>query len=59
MVVLDKLEIPERYYLNMDTWRLQGREYRAFFIGIACPLLFIQGETDEYGILAQVEKTIN
>ncbi|REG74757.1 alpha/beta fold hydrolase [Algoriphagus antarcticus] len=26
---------------------------------ITCPILFIQGETDEYGTLAQVEKTIS
>ncbi|UII31904.1 alpha/beta hydrolase [Fulvivirga ulvae] len=27
--------------------------------GVTCPLLFIQGEADEYGSLQQVEKTIN
>jgi pimeloyl-ACP methyl ester carboxylesterase len=30
-----------------------------FLPKIICPLLFIQGESDEYGTLAQVEKTIN
>jgi pimeloyl-ACP methyl ester carboxylesterase len=26
---------------------------------ITCPLLFIQGEADEYGTLKQVDRTIN
>ncbi|WP_413998902.1 alpha/beta fold hydrolase [Flavobacterium sp. W1B] len=30
-----------------------------FLSGITCPLLFIQGEADEYGTLAQLEKTIS
>lgn len=30
-----------------------------FLSGINCPLLFIQGEKDEYGTVAQVENTIN
>lgn len=30
-----------------------------FLSGITCPLLFIQGEADEYGTLEQVEKTIS
>ncbi|WP_205504144.1 alpha/beta fold hydrolase [Rufibacter psychrotolerans] len=30
-----------------------------FLPGITCPLLFIQGEADEYGTLAQVEKTVS
>lgn len=30
-----------------------------FLPNITCPLLFIQGEADEYGTLAQVEKTVN
>jgi pimeloyl-ACP methyl ester carboxylesterase len=30
-----------------------------FLPGIYCPLLFIQGEADEYGTLKQVEKTIS
>jgi pimeloyl-ACP methyl ester carboxylesterase len=45
-----------------ETWT--GIDYRDwniehFLPGIHCPLLFIQGETDEYGTLKQVEKTIS
>ncbi|GAA0894689.1 alpha/beta hydrolase [Fulvivirga kasyanovii] len=35
-------------------WNIEHCLYR-----ITCPLLFIQGEADEYGSLQQVEKTIN
>jgi pimeloyl-ACP methyl ester carboxylesterase len=45
-----------------ETWT--GSDYRDwniehFLPGIKCPLLFIQGEADEYGTLNQVEKTIS
>jgi pimeloyl-ACP methyl ester carboxylesterase len=45
-----------------ETWT--GSDYRDwniehFLPGIKCPLLFIQGEADEYGTLDQVEKTIS
>ena len=45
-----------------ETWTRS--DYRNWNIehllsGIICPLLFIQGEADEYGTLTQVEKTIN
>lgn len=30
-----------------------------FLQNITCPLLFVQGEADEYGTLAQVEKTVS
>lgn len=45
-----------------ETWT--RNDYRAwniehFLPNINCPLLFIQGENDEYGTLAQVEKTIS
>lgn len=44
-----------------ETWT--RNDYRDWNIehllpGITCPLLFIQGEADEYGTLKQVEKTI-
>ena len=39
---------------DYKTWNIE------FFLpNITCPLLFIQGEADEYGTLEQVEKTIN
>jgi pimeloyl-ACP methyl ester carboxylesterase len=45
-----------------ETWT--GSDYRDWNIEhflpfIKCPLLFIQGEADEYGTLNQVEKTIS
>lgn len=45
-----------------ETWTRES--YRNWNIehhlpGIICPLLFIQGESDEYGTLAQVDKTIS
>lgn len=45
-----------------ETWI--RNDYRTWNIeyllsNISCPLLFIQGENDEYGTLAQVEKTIS
>jgi pimeloyl-ACP methyl ester carboxylesterase len=45
-----------------ETWT--GQDYKVWNIeyllkDITCPLLFIQGETDEYGTLEQVERTIN
>ncbi|MND48726.1 hypothetical protein [Solitalea canadensis] len=45
-----------------ETWT--SSEYRNwniehFLSGITCPLLFIQGEADEYGTLEQVEKTVS
>ncbi len=45
-----------------ETWtRSDYRDWNIehFLSGITCPLLFIQGEADEYGTLAQVEKTIS
>lgn len=45
-----------------ETWtRKDFRSWNieAFLPQIICPLLFIQGEADEYGTLDQVEKTIN
>ena len=44
-----------------ETWTREG--YRGWSIeyllkDITCPLLFIQGKSDEYGTLDQVEKTI-
>lgn len=44
-----------------ETWTRE--DYRSWNIesklsAIRCPLLFIQGDTDEYGTLKQVEKTI-
>lgn len=44
-----------------ETWtRADYRNWNIehFLPGIQCPLLFIQGEADEYGTLAQVEKTV-
>ncbi|REC76770.1 alpha/beta hydrolase [Chryseobacterium elymi] len=45
-----------------ETWTRE--DYRNWNIeyllkDIHCPLLFIQGETDEYGTLSQVEKTVS
>ena len=45
-----------------ETWK--RNDFRDWNIehllaGITCPLLFIQGENDEYGSLEQVEKTIS
>ncbi|MCT2406802.1 alpha/beta hydrolase [Chryseobacterium antibioticum] len=45
-----------------ETWTRD--DYRSWNIesllkNIQCPLLFIQGETDEYGTLDQVEKTVS
>lgn len=45
-----------------DTWT--SNDYRMwniehFLPQITCPLLFIQGEKDEYGSLDQVERTVN
>ncbi|PQA97106.1 alpha/beta hydrolase [Chryseobacterium shigense] len=45
-----------------ETWTRE--DYRSWNIeyllkNIQCPLLFIQGEADEYGTLEQVEKTVN
>jgi len=45
-----------------ETWtRSDYRDWNIehFLPNITCPLLFIQGETDEYGTLMQVEKTVN
>ena len=45
-----------------ETWaRSDYRDWNIehFLSGITAPLLFIQGEADEYGTLAQVEKTIS
>ncbi|MBX7226346.1 MAG: alpha/beta hydrolase [Chitinophagales bacterium] len=45
-----------------ETWtRADYRSWNIehFLPNITCPLLFIQGEADEYGTLAQVEKTIS
>jgi pimeloyl-ACP methyl ester carboxylesterase len=45
-----------------QTWtRSDYRDWNIehFLPGITCPLLFIQGETDEYGTLEQVEKTLH
>jgi len=45
-----------------ETWtRKDFRSWNieVFLPQIICPLLFIQGEADEYGTLDQVEKTIN
>lgn len=45
-----------------ETWtRSDYRDWNIehFLPKITCPLLFIQGEADEYGTLAQVEKTIS
>lgn len=39
---------------NYRNWNIEH-----FLSNITCPLLFIQGEADEYGTLKQVEKTIN
>lgn len=44
-----------------ETWtRPDYRDWNMerFLSGVTCPLLFIQGEDDEYGSLEQVEKTI-
>lgn len=44
-----------------ETWtRSDYRDWNVehFLPQITCPLLFIQGEADEYGTLAQVEKTV-
>jgi pimeloyl-ACP methyl ester carboxylesterase len=44
-----------------ETWTREGfRNWNIEYLlsGITCPLLFIQGENDEYGTLDQVEKTI-
>ncbi|MCQ9635406.1 alpha/beta hydrolase [Chryseobacterium sp. WG23] len=40
-----------------DDYRSWNIEY--FLKDIICPLLFIQGESDEYGTLNQVEKTVS
>ncbi len=45
-----------------ETWtRSDYRDWNieSFLSNIVCPLLFIQGEADEYGTLEQVEKTIS
>lgn len=45
-----------------ETWtRSDYRDWNIerFLPQITCPLLFIQGDTDEYGTLAQVEQTIS
>lgn len=45
-----------------ETWtRSDYRDWNVehFLSDITCPLLFIQGEMDEYGTLAQVEKTVS
>lgn len=45
-----------------ETWtRSDYRDWNIehFLPKITCPLLFVQGEADEYGTLAQVEKTIS
>lgn len=44
-----------------ETWTREGfRNWNIEYLlrGVTCPLLFIQGENDEYGTLDQVEKTI-
>lgn len=46
----------------IETWTRS--DFRAwniehFLPNISCPVLFIQGEADEYGTLAQVEKTVD
>ncbi|ASK32271.1 alpha/beta hydrolase [Chryseobacterium sp. T16E-39] len=44
-----------------ETWTREGyRDWNIEYLlkDITCPLLFIQGESDEYGTLEQVEKTI-
>ena len=44
-----------------ETWTREGyRNWNIEYLlkDITCPLLFIQGESDEYGTLEQVEKTI-
>ncbi len=42
--------------LTRDDYRSWNIEY--LLKDITCPLLFIQGEKDEYGTLDQVEKTV-
>jgi len=45
-----------------ETWtRADYRDWNIehFLSNITCPLLFIQGENDEYGTMDQVDKTIN
>jgi pimeloyl-ACP methyl ester carboxylesterase len=45
----------------VETWtRSDFRDWNIehFLQNISCPVLFIQGEADEYGTLAQVEKTV-
>lgn len=45
-----------------ETWtRADYRSWNIEYLlnGIQCPLLFIQGSTDEYGTLDQVEKTVS
>ncbi|NML41646.1 alpha/beta hydrolase [Chitinophaga sp. G-6-1-13] len=45
-----------------ETWtRTDFRDWNIehFLPEITCPLLFIQGEADEYGTLAQVERTVS
>lgn len=45
-----------------ETWtRSDYRDWNIehFLPKITCPLLFVQGDADEYGTLAQVDKTIN
>ena len=45
-----------------ETWtRSDYRDWNIehFLPKIICPVLFVQGDADEYGTLAQVEKTIN
>lgn len=46
----------------VDTWtRVDYRNWNIehFLPGIICPLLFIQGDADEYGTMDQLEKTIS
>ncbi|RKS25749.1 pimeloyl-ACP methyl ester carboxylesterase [Flavobacterium endophyticum] len=45
-----------------ETWtRDDFREWNieSFLSGITCPLLFVQGEADEYGTMEQAEKTVS
>ncbi|PIF44765.1 pimeloyl-ACP methyl ester carboxylesterase [Chryseobacterium sp. 52] len=56
----DKVEMLFRAWT--ETWTRE--DYRTWNIeyllkDIHCPLLFIQGEADEYGTLAQLEKTVS
>jgi pimeloyl-ACP methyl ester carboxylesterase len=55
----DKVETLFRAWTEIwlsDTFRSWNIEY--LLKNITCPLLFIQGEKDEYGTLDQVEKTV-